>query len=90
MKKLSKIKRILNRGIKHIKNINKSAMSMSEDAGPLDICRKCFSFRYENEWHLEKPEYLMEKDVDEKVFVRFSQCPSCVEETLAMYDAEYA
>jgi len=56
----------------------------------LKICRKCYSFFYGNAWHFERPEYIAEKDVDEEITVSFSQCPACVEETLAVYDMEYA
>ena len=56
----------------------------------LKICKKCLSFYYANEWHFEKPDYLAKKDMDEEITVFFSQCPACVEETLAMYDMEYA
>jgi hypothetical protein len=61
--------------------------SMREDEILL-MCRKCYSFKYENEWHFEKPDYLLIRD-EEKVPVQFSQCPACVEESLAMYDMEY-
>lgn len=56
----------------------------------LEMCRKCYSFRYDNSWHFERPDYLSEKDADEKVAVRFSTCSACVEEALALYDVGYA
>ena len=56
----------------------------------LEMCRKCYAFRYDGSWHFERPDYLAEKDGDEKVSVRFSICSSCVEEALALYDMEYA
>ena len=55
----------------------------------IERCRKCYSFKYDNSWHFERPEYLLQKDIEEKVTVKFSQCPACIEETLAMYDMEY-
>ena len=60
-----------------------------EEVGVLEMCRKCYSFRYDNGWHFERPDYLLEKDVNEQISVRFRQCPACVEEALAMYDMEY-
>lgn len=56
----------------------------------LEMCRKCYAFKYDNSWHFERPEYLLEKDADEKVSVRFGLCSACVEEALALYDMEYA
>lgn len=53
------------------------------------MCRKCYAFKYDNRWHFERPDYLLEKDADEKVSVRFGICSACVEEALAMYDVEY-
>ncbi len=53
----------------------------------LTMCRKCYSFHYENGWHFERPSYISEVD---EVSVEFSQCPACIEESLAMYDTEFA
>ena len=55
----------------------------------LKMCRKCYSFNYNNSWHFEKPEYLSEKDPKEEISIQFSHCPACIEEALAMYDMEY-
>lgn len=52
----------------------------------LEMCRKCFAFKYENNWHLERPTYLEKSDAEEKITVRFGQCPACIEESLAVYD----
>lgn len=57
--------------------------------GVLEMCRKCYAFKYDNEWHFEKPEHLLEHDPEEEVLVQFSQCSACVEEALAIYDMEY-
>lgn len=56
----------------------------------LEMCRKCYAFRYDNSWHFERPDYLSLRDADEKIAVRFSTCSACVEEALALYDIEYA
>ncbi|MDP9249717.1 MAG: hypothetical protein M3M85_04395 [bacterium] len=56
----------------------------------LEMCRKCYAFKYDNSWHFERPEYLLEKDADEKISVRFGICAACVEEALALYDMGYA
>ncbi len=56
----------------------------------LEMCRKCSAFRYNNGWHFDKPRYLKKYDPEEKIFVRFIQCSSCVEEALAMHDVDYA
>ena len=61
-----------------------------ENSDILVMCRKCYAFRYDGSWHFERPQYLLEKDADEKVSVRFSLCSACVEEALALYDMEYA
>jgi hypothetical protein len=66
---------------------NLETYGAEEGAETLTMCRKCYSFQYENGWHFERPSYLSEND---EISVQFSQCPSCVEETLAMYDTEYA
>jgi hypothetical protein len=62
----------------------------AENNETLEMCRKCYAFKYDNSWHFERPEYLLLKDADEKVSVRFSICSACVEEALALYDMEYA
>lgn len=56
----------------------------------LEMCRKCYAFKYDNEWHFEKPRHLIYRDPDERVPVKFSQCTACIEESLAIYDMEYA
>lgn len=60
-----------------------------KDMGVLEMCRKCYAFKYENSWHFERPAHLLEYDPDEKISVKFSQCSSCIEEALAVYDMEY-
>ncbi len=55
----------------------------------LEMCRRCYVFKYDNKWHFEKPEHLRDRDPDERIPVRFSQCSACIEEALAIYDMEY-
>jgi hypothetical protein len=79
--------------IKKITNEKKSweedleTYGAEEGIETLTMCRRCYSFQYENGWHFERPSYLSEND---EIAVQFSQCPSCVEESLAMYDTEFA
>jgi len=67
----------------------KKITEKNEGRDKLKICKNCFSFYYSHSWHFEKPDYL-NKEPEEEVTVFFSQCPACVEETLAAYDMEYA
>ena len=70
---------------------NSKKYSVKKEVSVLEMCRKCYAFKYENDWHFEKPEYLLEYDPNEKISVRFGQCSACIEEALAMYDnMEYA
>jgi|GEM_PF-4798138 len=70
-------------------SIQNSKIIHGRESGILEMCRKCYSFKYDNSWHFERPEYLLENDSEEKTSVKFSQCPACIEESLAMYDVEY-
>ncbi len=81
LKKLLKVKKDWIQGMKNYQ--------VRDDAEVLVMCRKCYAFKYENGWHFERPSYLIEKDADEKISVKFSQCPACIEEALAVYDMEY-
>ena len=56
----------------------------------LEMCIKCYAFKYDNEWHFEKPEHLIDRDPDERIPVQFSQCTSCIEESLEIHDMDYA
>jgi len=67
-----------------------SASQAGSDGEILKMCRKCYSFGYAGGWHFERPEYLSTKDMDEEISIQFSQCPACLEESLAVYDMEYA
>lgn len=53
----------------------------------LTMCKTCHTFYYGRSWHFERPEYLDDYS-EQEVPVRFTECPSCVEEKLASYDAE--
>jgi hypothetical protein len=68
----------------------KAKKQITQNSEVLEMCRKCYAFKYDNSWHFERPEYLLEKDADEKISVRFGLCSACVEEALALYDMEYA
>jgi len=64
----------------------------NEDMEILQMCRKCYSFKYDNGWHFERPDRLQELDVEaesEGTSVQFSQCPSCIEEDIAIFEMEY-
>lgn len=71
------------------KKILQTKEKSKEESELLEMCRKCYAFKYDNGWHFDRPEYLLEKDADEKISVRFSLCSACVEEALAFYDMEY-
>ncbi len=86
IKKLMKTK---NEWASGIKNYQLRREVLKRDAGVLEMCRKCFAFKYENNWHFERPTYLEKSDAEEKITVRLSQCPACIEEALSMYDMEY-
>jgi hypothetical protein len=51
----------------------------------LKVCRRCYSFGYHGSWHLKRPEYLKGYDKNEKVTVRFTQCPDCEEVVMNNY-----
>ncbi len=53
----------------------------------LTMCRKCYTFYYNNAWHFEKPEYLSTEH-EEEVPVRFTECSACMEQDLASYEIE--
>ncbi len=57
------------------------------DEGPrrLTMCKTCYTFYYKNAWHFDKPGYL-QMERDEEIPVRFTQCPACLEQEVALYD----
>lgn len=55
--------------------------------GLLKMCKKCYTFYHKNSWHFDRPEQL-EVEAEPIVTVRFTECPACLEEELAVYDAE--
>ncbi len=85
---------MLNKTIKSIKNVklNKRFSWEKEQGGKkekkdgelLEICVKCYSFKYDNAWHFEKPSYLEYENREEQVPVKFTRCSMCIEESLAM------
>ncbi len=81
LKKIVKIKK---------EKVNNTKDDMTQrDSSVIEMCRKCYAFKYEDGWHFEKPSSLLENDLDKKITVSFSQCPPCIEEALAIYDMEY-
>lgn len=71
-----------NRAMRYMKEFNERRNFKS-----LKMCKKCYTFYYKNSWHIDRPEQL-EGDTEPIVFVRFTECPACLEEGLALYDAE--
>lgn len=61
--------------------------SVKSEFRTLTMCKECYTFYYKKSWHFERPEYLKDY-IDQEVPVRFTQCPACVEQELAMYDSE--
>ncbi len=59
----------------------------NHDTKKLTMCWKCFTFYYKNSWHFEKPEYL-NRDYEREIPVRFTECPACLEQELALYESE--
>ena len=53
----------------------------------LTMCKQCYTFRYKNSWHFEKPE-LLESEGEATLPVRFVQCPACIEQENAIYESE--
>ena len=78
--------------LKHLKRAGNwvsnysGSISKSEPSERLTMCSKCYSFYYRNSWHFEKPS-LLNREHDE-VFVRFTECPPCLEQELAFYETE--
>ena len=62
-------------------------VSKSKNFRALTMCKKCYTFYYKNSWHFERPEAI-EHVSETEVAVRFTQCPACVEQELALYDSE--
>ncbi len=84
------LKKLFRTKSESVEKMNRRELKTTTRNEILKMCRKCYSFGYDGGWHFERPKFLQERDMDEKISVQFSQCPACVEETLAMYDAEYA
>ena len=53
----------------------------------LTMCKKCYSFHYRKVWHFEAPTTLQNEEEPE-LSVRFSVCPACMEQELALYERE--
>jgi hypothetical protein len=53
------------------------------------MCKRCYTFFYRNSWRIERPLEVNHNDNSE-VPVRFTECPACIEQELAMYDSEIA
>jgi hypothetical protein len=51
----------------------------------LIMCKKCYTFNYKNSWHFYKPQSL-ELDGGDDVSVRFTECPTCLQEEAASYE----
>ena len=69
------------------KKIKFAAKDHTRDFKKLTMCKKCYSFYYKKVWHFEATQSVRDED-EAEVSVRFSQCPACVEQELALYDTE--
>lgn len=58
-------------------NVNKS----------LTMCKKCYTFYYENSWHFYRP-LNMKIGNDEEVSVRFTECSTCLDQESALFDTD--
>ena len=65
----------------------KKSISERNTFKKLTMCKKCYTFYYKNSWHFERPSYL-EEGREEDVAVHFTECPSCLEQSLAFYESE--
>jgi len=70
-----------------LKHKQRISSNITENIRGLTMCKKCYTFYYKNSWHFERPLYL-EQLRDEEVSVRFIECPACMEEEVAFYEAE--
>ena len=66
---------------------HKKRISNRESFGKLKMCKKCYTFYYKNSWHFDRPQYLG-VDQDKDIVVRFTECPACMEQELALYEME--
>jgi len=69
-----------------VANHRKNRRLKAEEGRKLIMCKKCFTFFYNNKWHFEKPDYL-ERNSDDEVLVSFTECHACMEQDLASYEA---
>lgn len=82
------IKNIMLRRIKSIASnwVGNQKRNVKSKFRVLTMCKKCYTFHYNKSWHFERPEYL--DNYTEEVPVRFTQCPACLEQELALYEIE--
>ncbi len=81
---LKKLKRNANNWITD----NKKKISFMGHTGKrLTMCKSCYTFYYKRSWHFERPAYL-ENDHEEDIPVRFTKCPACMEQEIALYERE--
>ena len=55
----------------------------------LIMCKKCYAFYYKSVWHFEAPGFVRNEIVgDEEVPVRLIECPSCIEQDVALNERD--
>lgn len=69
------------------KRIKFAKNKFASDFKKLTMCKKCYSFYYKKVWHFEAPPTIQAGDESE-IPVRFSQCPACIEQELALYERD--
>ncbi len=87
---LKKIFKSKKRWLRHSKTKVLEENKNPENREILKMCRGCYSFNYEGDWHFEEPHYMKEAEKGAEVYVQFTKCPACLEELLAQYDLEFA
>ena len=58
---------------------HQSKFSRESSQMRLTMCKKCYAFNYKNNWQFYRPQNLAENRGD-TFFVKFTQCPMCIEE----------
>ena len=66
---------------------HKKRVAESRDVRKLAMCKKCYTFYYQNSWHFDKPVYL-DLDAEEEIPVRFTECPACLEQEESLNEME--
>lgn len=68
--------------------VNKNqTLSKKRNATNLTMCKECYTFQYGKLWRFERPE-LLKSSRESVLSVKFTQCPTCIEQENASYELE--